>query len=77
MDILRPGYARITGLPPDLQPQALEKEAVVVSLENLMTFPFIAAEVATGMLTLHGLWHDTGEGRLEQYDPANGGWGAV
>lgn len=74
MDILRPGYARIAGLPPALRPQALEKEAVIVSLENLMTFPFVAQEVQSGMLTLHGLWHDTGEGRLEQYDPAQGGF---
>lgn len=74
MDILRPGYARITGLPAALQPRALEKEAVVVSLENLMTFPFVAAEVESGMLTLHGLWNDTGEGLLEQYDPGQGGF---
>jgi carbonic anhydrase len=70
MDILRPGYARVQDLPREAQVGALEKEAVVVSLENLMTFPFVAAEVASGNLTLHGLWTDTGEGGLQQYDPA-------
>ena len=77
MDILRPGYARVVGLPPEMQALALEKEAVLVSLENLMTFPFVRAEVEAGTLTLHGLWTDTGEGGLEQYDPAAGGFVAV
>ncbi len=77
MDILRPGYARVQGLPLELQTQALEKEAVLVSLENLMTFPFVQAEVEAETLTLHGLWTDTGEGGLEQYDPAAGGFVAV
>ena len=54
--------------------RALEKEAVLVSLENLMTFPFVRAEVEAEMLTLHGLWTDTGEGGLEHYDPAQGGF---
>jgi carbonic anhydrase len=55
----------------------LEKEAVLVSLENLMTFPFIQAAVADDRLTLHGLWTNTGEGELEQYDPARSGFVAV
>jgi carbonic anhydrase len=77
MDILRPGYARVKVLPDAEQVAALEKEAVVVSLENLMTFPYIKAEVEAGSLTLHGLWTDTGEGGLQQYNPASGGWVAV
>ncbi|MFT4150603.1 MAG: carbonic anhydrase [Paracoccaceae bacterium] len=74
MDILRPGYARIEGLPPELRVRALEKEAVLVSLENLMTFPFVREAVENDFLTLHGLWNDTGEGGLEQYLPATGGF---
>ena len=74
MDILRPGFARVAGLPDEVRPQALEKEAVIVSLENLMTFPFLRAEVEAETLTLHGLWTDTGEGGLEQYDPARAGF---
>ena len=65
MDILRPGYERIKDLPDDDQCDALEKEAVVVSLENLMTFPFVSEAVASGRLSLHGLWHDIGEGAIE------------
>lgn len=77
MDILRPGFERVQALPVEERLHALERQAVLVSLENLMTFPFVAAEVAAGNLTLHGLWTDTGEGGLEQYDPARGGFVAV
>ena len=70
MDILKPGYERIVQLPAEARLQALEKEAVLVSLENLLTFPFVKAAVESDRLTLHGLWNDTGEGMLEQYDPA-------
>ncbi len=72
MDILRPGYDRISHLPAAERILALEKEAVLVSLENLITFPFVAAAVADDHLTLHGLWNNTGEGTLEHYDPARG-----
>ena len=57
--------------------RALDKEAVLVSLENLMTFPFVRAAVEDDRLTLHGLWTDTGEGGLEQFDPAKAGFVAV
>jgi carbonic anhydrase len=72
MDILRPGYQRIQGLPSIEQQPALEREAVLVSLENLMSFPFVKAAVEDDRLTLHGLWTNTGEGELEQFDPARG-----
>jgi len=73
MDILRPGYERIKHI--ENQPAletALEKEAVVVSLENLMTFPFVSEAVDNGKLTLHGLWTDIGEGTLQELSPKTG-----
>ena len=72
MDILRPGYDRIATLPADQRIPALERQAILVSLENLMTFPFVRVAVADDRLSLHGLWNNTGEGELEQYDPAKG-----
>ena len=77
MDILRPGFDRVADVPLADRPRALEKEAVVVSLENLMTFPFVREAVEGDMLTLHGLWNDTGFGGLEQYDPALGGFSVI
>jgi len=73
MDILRPGYDRIKDIKDDVERRtALEKQAVVVSLENLMTFPFVEAAVKEGNLSLHGLWNDIGEGGVEHYLPEVG-----
>lgn len=77
MDILRPGFDAVAHLPDDRILRALENQAVLTSLENLMTFPFVRDAVERGVMTLHGLWNDTGEGRLEQYDPARDEFVAV
>ncbi|PYG31129.1 carbonic anhydrase [Pelagimonas varians] len=70
MDILRPGFDLVKDVPEENQARALEKEAVVVSLKNLMTFPFVQSAVEAKQLSLHGLWTDIGEGGLESYEPA-------
>ena len=71
MDILRPGYERVSSLPEDAQIRALERQAVLVSLENLMSFPFVRDKVEAGDLSLHGVLHDIGEGTLTHYEPAS------
>ncbi|MGI6244999.1 MAG: carbonic anhydrase [Pseudochelatococcus sp.] len=50
----------------------LELASVVLSLENLMTFPFIAKAVEKGALTLHGAYFGIGTGQLLARDPATG-----
>ncbi len=73
MDILRPNYEVVANIEdPEEQARQLEKQAVMRSLENLMTFPFIESAVKDESLTLHGLWTDIGEGGLECFDPATG-----
>ncbi|WP_299926615.1 carbonic anhydrase [uncultured Pelagimonas sp.] len=72
MDILRPGYEQVKDIAPEDQARALEKESILVSLNNLMTFPFVQKAVAANDLSLHGLWTDIGEGGLEGYDPKTG-----
>ena len=73
MDVLRPGYDRLDhGAPEAEQIDRLEREAVLTSIANLMTFPFVAEAVESERLTLHGLWHDIGSGALEGYDPGTG-----
>lgn len=74
MDILRPGFERLPEGDEDTRRRALEKEAVLVSLENLLTFPFVKEAVEDGRLTLHGVWNDIGAGKLEGYDPSEGGF---
>ena len=69
MDILRPGFERVKHMPDEVERVArLEREAVMVSVENLMTFPFVKSAVDKNELTLHGLWTDIAEGTLEQFD---------
>jgi carbonic anhydrase len=69
MDLLRPGFERIRDITDEAERlEAFEKQAVLVSLENLMTFPFVIEKVEDGTLELHGLWTDIGEGGLQVYD---------
>ena len=78
MDILRPGYERIKDIAdPVDQARALEKQAILVSLDNLMTFPFVKEAVEKGDLSLHGLWNDIGAGGLEQYVPSRDAFEAI
>ena len=78
MDILRPGYDRVKDIKDETKRRdALEKQAIIVSLENLMTFPFVAEAVEQGQISLHGLWHDIGEGGVEQFNPASGGFDPI
>lgn len=74
--ILKPGYDALAGrgLGYEERIHALEREAVMVSLRNLMTFPFVRERVEDGRLQLHGLWKDIRNGALEVYDPAAGGF---
>ncbi|WP_373355486.1 carbonic anhydrase [Pseudoroseicyclus sp. CXY001] len=73
LDILRPGYERVKDRIGGEQGMiALEHEAVLVSLENLMTFPFVKEAVEAERLSLHGLWTHIGEGGLHQYVSATG-----
>lgn len=74
LGILRPGFERVAGVPEAERITALERESVIISLENLMTFPFVKTALAGGQMTLHGLWTDIGEGRLLQYDAAARGF---
>jgi carbonic anhydrase len=69
MDLLRPTYAEVAEIEnPKEQAEALEKKAILVSLENLMTFPYVASLVSSGKLSLHGVWMDLAHGGLQHFD---------
>jgi carbonic anhydrase len=72
--LLKPGYEALSGrgLAYEARITALEKEAVLVSLTNLLTFPFVRSSVEAGRLQLHGAWKDIRDGGLEVYDSASG-----
>lgn len=75
MSIVRSAMLRVEATMPDAQQaekaRHCEKSAVLVSLENLMTFPQIRARVADGRLRLHGWYIDIRSCTLSIYDPAS------
>lgn len=66
-------YHRAKDAQPDAEGADLarccERQGVLVSLENLMTFPFIKDRVEAGTLQVHGWYLDIAEGELSSFDP--------
>lgn len=58
--------------PLDIQQCALEKAVILVSLNNLMTFPWINEAVKAGKITLHGWYFDLKTGKMLSLDFASG-----
>jgi carbonic anhydrase len=57
---------------PDQQAKACEHASILVSLENLLTFPWIKERVDAGTLDLHAWYFDIESGNLYSYHPAGG-----
>jgi len=74
MDLVRSAYLRVEGTMPDAtvaeKAHVCEQAAVLVSLENLMTFPAIRDRVVNGKLRLHGWYVDIRSCALSVYNPA-------
>ncbi|MGB1540401.1 MAG: carbonic anhydrase, partial [Rickettsiales bacterium] len=47
-----------------------EQESVLLSLQNLLTFPWVKSRADAGDLKLHGWYFSLETGKLEGYDPA-------
>ena len=60
--------------PSGLQARACEQAAILLSLENLMTYPWIASRVAAGSLHLHGWYFDITAGAMLHYQPDSQGF---
>ncbi len=73
MSLVRSAYLRVQGTMPhaseDEKARVCEQSAVLVSLENLMTFPAIRERVSDGRLHLHGWYIDIRSCTLHIYDP--------
>ncbi len=73
MSLVRSAFLRVEGTMPnateEVKAKACEQAAVLVSLENLMTFPFVSARVGQGRLQLHGWYFDIRTCELQTYDP--------
>ncbi len=55
--------------------RACEQQAVLVSLENLTTFPWLRERVEAGDLALHGWYVDIATAQLSSYDGETGTFG--
>jgi len=77
MDILRPSFESLPEGNDADRLRQLEKNSVIVSLDNLMTFPHVSSAVDAGRLSLHGLWTDIGRGGLEEYNSETGTFRAI
>jgi len=73
VSIARPVRERVlrelAGEPDAVQARACEKLAIALSLENLMSFPWIRERVDAGSMTLHGWYFDIDAGELLAYSP--------
>jgi len=56
----------------DVQQKALEKAVILVSLNNLMTFPWIKEDVEKGTINLHGWYFDLQAGKMLSLDFVSG-----
>ena len=69
INIIKPGYEKINKSKPiNEQIRNLEKEGVLISLNNLIGFPFVKKAMDAGELSIHGLWNDIREGNVEYFD---------
>jgi carbonic anhydrase len=74
MGLVQSAYLRVEGTMPDAsedeKARICEQSAVLVSLENLMTFPSVRERVGGGRLRLHGWYIDIRSCALQIYDPS-------
>lgn len=63
--------------PAETVAQACEQAAILISLENLMSYPWIRSRVEAGGLQLLGWYFDMVQGELLQYEPEAGAFRAL
>jgi len=64
--------AELPGKDPKLQQQAAEQASILLSMENLHSFPWIDERVTAGTLSLHGWYFNLAVGELLEYQPQTG-----
>ena len=70
LSILTPAFNNISkNVSKQNQIKLLEEESIKVSLENLFNFPNINNSVENKTLSVHGLIHDIGSGKLKYLNP--------
>ena len=70
LSILLPAYNNIQkNVSEQEQKNRLEKESIKVSINNLLSFPFLKKAIDDNKLSIHGLIHDIGSGSLKFLNP--------
>ena len=70
LSILSPAFNKIPkNVSKQKQIQLLEEESIKISLKNLFVFPNIKESVENKKLSIHGLIHDIGTGKLKYLNP--------
>ncbi len=76
VDIARPAKEKVlqelASKPFDKQARACEQASIMISLENLLTFPWLAERVEAEQLALHGWYFDLDAGQMLAYHPETG-----
>lgn len=65
------------GATPEERERIIEQRAILASLDNLKTFPWIRERVEQGTLILHGWYFDMEHGQLLGYDTATNRFGTL
>lgn len=63
---------RLAGKPLEVRQRACEQAALLLSLDNLLTFPWLRKRAEQGELFLHGWYFDLVRGELLSYDAESG-----
>lgn len=81
MTIAEPVRERIlkelSGKKPELRLRAAEQASILLSLDNLRSFPFVDERLSAGKLSLHGWYFDLSAGDLFEYKPETRGFGKL
>ncbi len=62
---------------PELQARACEQAAILISLDNLLTFPWIREGIDNNTLALHGWYFDIDTGELLEYCADTAAFGSL
>jgi carbonic anhydrase len=77
LHIAYPAYLRVNVMEhvdEDAMQRACERESILVSLGNLLTFPWLKSLVDTGELNLHGWYFNMTAGTIERWSPKDKGF---
>lgn len=71
--MLRPAWEELSSTDGQIAPvEALEREATLLSVRNLTTYPAVADALDSGSISLHAAWIDVASARLEVHRPGRG-----